>query len=51
MYADQLVHLGRLDDAVNFFQQLAERLTLVDPQQQLGLVQQRIEALRQQMNP
>lgn len=51
MYADQLIHLGRLDEAVNFLQQLAERLTLVDPQQQLGLVQRRIEALRQQMNP
>jgi tetratricopeptide (TPR) repeat protein len=50
-YADQLIHLGRLDEAVNFLEQLAERLALNDPQQQLGLVQRRLDVLREQVRP
>ena len=51
IYADQLIHLGRLDEAVNFLEQLAERLALNDPQQQLGLVQRRLDVLREQVRP
>lgn len=51
MYADQLIHLGHLEAAINFLEQLAERLLLADPQQQLGLVLRRIEVLRKKVKP
>lgn len=51
LYADQLIHLGRVDDAIGFLEQLAKRLSQADPQQQMGLVLRRIEALRKQVQP
>lgn len=51
MYADQLVQLGRLGEALDFLDDLAQRLLQSDPHQQLSLVMRRIKMIQEQLKP